>query len=203
MSGRVEFMSTKYATPRERVKVKLNRIRGRINRLEASGFADYSQAYRNLKQYNNARFNTRGMTKQQLLDTEKVIDQFLSLETSTISGVKHNVENMANVLGVNMSSIKPGDARKVMDTFLLLKEESLKIMQYCNMIDSDMYQNYREPLQDLLTKLPTVKEEGTLMVEDLESAIRDIAEMIDNELIERGGEGYYVDGVYQEWFPNK
>lgn len=203
MSGRVEFMSTKYATPRERVKVKLNRIRGRINRLEASGFAEHSQAYLRLKEYNNARFNTRGMNEQQLLDTEKVIDQFMSNMTSTISGTKESIMNVVHILGVNMTSVKPGDARRIMDIFLLLKEESLKIMRYCNMMDSEMYQNYREPLQDLLSKLPTVRENGTLMVEDLESAIRDIAEMIDNELIERGGEGYYVDGVYQEWFPNK
>lgn len=197
----VQYLSDEYLEQKAKVKHKANIVRSRMYRLEKSGYASLSPSLDYLKRATNGgRFGMKGKNMRELQDMEKMLDQFIQKETSTITGMKEHVNEMASMLGI--TEIRKGDAKKIKDTFIKLKSEANKLMEYCNLVDSQKYMNYRETMQDIKTMVRQVREGATMTVDDLEDALVEVSKLVELDMIENGGEGYFVNGAFAEYFPD-
>lgn len=88
-----------YKEFRREVSRKANKANKRLDRLEEQGL-DFSPAYRKAFENNPSRFGVRGIqgTKELLRENER-LDKFLNSKTSTITGIKRYLEELAERRG--------------------------------------------------------------------------------------------------------
>lgn len=98
-----------YKESRREVSRKASRANKRLDRLEKQGL-DFSPAYRRAFENNPSRFGVRGIrgTKELLRENQR-IDNFWNSTTSTITGVKRYLEDLAERRG---EKIGRGEHRK-------------------------------------------------------------------------------------------
>lgn len=160
----------KYRAQASRDAAKANK---RIKRLEEQGLTD-SPAYQALIRDGEPKFSVRGKTHNELQREVSRLNRFLNAKTSTVTGVKDTLKEIADNTGIQYQDFKELKAKSA--KFFTLAS---KVEQYLRTVD-DMASAIG--YQKIWEQINTYVKQGRMSLEGSESDIDMMIEVVANAL---------------------
>lgn len=160
----------KYRAQASRDAAKANK---RIKRLEEQGLTD-SPAYQALIRDGEPKFSVRGKTHNELQREVSRLNRFLNAKTSTVTGVKDTLKEIADNTGIQYQDFKELKAKSA--KFFTLAS---KVEQYLRTVD-DMASAIG--YQKIWEQINTYVKQGRMSLDGSESDIDMMIEVVANAL---------------------
>lgn len=178
---------------RAEARRKVSLANKRIRRLEEKGLQE-SPAYKALVKNGEPRFSIRGKDFNQLQKEVARMDKFIEYKTSTLTGVKENVQNIANTIGI--TNTNPKQLLAEAGKFFELASKTEQYLNQVNSISANMgYQKIWEAINQYVVKEKKTLSEATQDIDDL---IEQIAGMVIETEAEEAEKAYLAEDT--DWF---
>lgn len=191
-----KFASDEYKRLKAEVSRKSSMANKRLVRLESNNLTQLS-AYKNWVSYDGGvKFGVRGKDYNQLQQELARVNQFLDNKTSLVRQANSMLKGMAEDLGMNYNSVK--DLQTMTSNFFELASKVEQHLQ--NTQNSAIAIGYNKIWEVINEYVETEQMDLSDATLDIESAIKEISELLDYEKVEQGYEGYFSGDTLSEWF---
>lgn len=191
-----KFASDEYKRLKAEVSRKSSMANKRLVRLENNNLTQLS-AYRNWVEYDGGvKFGVRGKDYNQLQQELARVNQFLDNKTSLVRQANSMLKSMADDLGMQYNSVK--DLQTMTSNFFELASKVEQHLQ--NTQNSAIAIGYNKIWEVINEYVETEQMDLADATLDIESAIKEISELLDYEKVEQGYEGYFSGDTLSEWF---
>lgn len=192
----VTFASDKYLELKAEVSRLASMANKRLVRLEKNNLID-SPAFKHWTDYQGGvKFSVKGKDYNQLQQEMSRLQGFINAKTSTIRGANTVLKQIAENTGIKYGNIKELQS-KSKNFFELVSKVEQYLRQTENSASAIGYQKIWQAVNQFVDS-----EEIDLSDSDMnmERALAKLSEMVTYEKIEKGFEGYSVDGKNFEYF---
>lgn len=167
----------------------------RLVRLKASGLQD-SPAYKKFVESGAQKFSVKGKDYNELQKELARVRQFVNSVTSTVRGATKVLKTMADNTGITYKTVKE------------LKEKSAQFFRLANKIEeylrlteqSASAIGYQKIWESINVYVQHEKIDLGNLELDIDELTEKISEMTNYENVEKGREGYSIDGTNFEYF---
>lgn len=192
----VILASDKYRELKAEVSRLASMANKRLVRLEKNNLTD-TPAYQHWVNYQGgAKFSVKGKDYNQLQQELSRLQGFVTAKTSTIRGANTVLKEIAENTGIKYGSVKELQA-KSKNFFELVSKVEQYLMQTEQSAHAIGYKKIWEVVNQYVDGEEVDLSSSDL---DMEKAIAKISEMTSYEMIEKGLEGYSIDGSNFEYF---
>lgn len=168
----------------------------RLVRLEKNNLTETPAFQHWLDYQGGVKFSVRGKDYNQLQQEMSRLQGFVNAKTSTIRGANQVLKDIAENTGIKYGSVKELQA-KSKNFFELVSKVEQYLRQTENSASAIGYQKIWQAVNQYVSNEEVDLSSSDL---DMEKAIAKIGEMTSYELIEKGLEGFSIDGKNFEYF---
>lgn len=183
-----------------KLKAEVSRLASMANkrlvRLEKNNLTD-TPAFKHWLDYQGGvKFSVKGKDYNQLQQEMSRLQGFVNAKTSTIRGANTVLKEIAENTGIKYGSVKELQA-KSKNFFELVSKVEQYLRQTENSASAIGYQKIWQAVNEYVNNEEVDLSSSDM---DMEKAIAKIGEMTSYELIEKGLEGFSIDGKNFEYF---
>lgn len=188
--------SEKYLELKAEVSRLASMANKRLVRLEKNNLTETPAFQHWLDYQGGVKFSVRGKDYNQLQQEMSRLQGFVNAKTSTIRGANQVLKDIAENTGIKYGSVKELQA-KSKNFFELVSKVEQYLRQTENSASAIGYQKIWQAVNQYVSNEEVDLSSSDL---DMEKAIAKIGEMTSYELIEKGLEGFSIDGKNFEYF---